>query len=427
MFVFKHKNKHGGIVMKNGQQKQPPIGQVIEDTEAYFAGMGYADSTLKRYRYIWRRFTEYARRKCIEELTVSLCRDFMRDEYGFEMYSIGLSPSKSLVRRPLLALLEFQEHRFVSRRCSMKDPLGNSFPTEFAGIAESFMEDLERSPLADITVKYIRYHLLSFFRHMIQKGIRDLDSIDINAINQYAIYLKGYSKSYIYSFLSAVRKLLKYALSIGAITTDITNCFPVITMPSRLDMPTVYSEEEISAILATVDRGSPIGKRNYAMLLLGIHYGLRSSDVCELKLSGLSFEDSKISLTQQKTGKETTFDILPDVGWALIDYLRDGRPKIKNDYVFISHRAPFSRFAENNHLWQIINKHLRMAGIERDKRYRGNGFHSLRHSLAGNMLTHNIPLTTIKEVLGHENLYTTTVYTKVDIPQLSLCALEVPQ
>ncbi len=410
----------------NDKQQPQPIGQVIADTEAYFSGDGYTEGVLHRYRYIWQRFAKYAEQKSMHFLSVTLCRDFMREEYGFEMYTIGLKTSRQMVRRPILALLEFQEHGFVSRRCRVGNRDDYAFPSEYSHLSEKFFEDLSSKGLAPSTVQGIRRHLLSFTRYLIRNQITDLNDVSVQVINEYAVYLTGYCKSSIYSIFSTIRKLLKYTIGIGVVKLDITGCFPIINKPSRLSIPVAYSEEEIERLLSTVDRGSALGKRTYAMLLLGIRYGLRSSDIRGLKLSSLSFTESKITLTQYKTDKQISFDMLPDIGWALIDYLKNGRPQVDSEYVFLTHKVPCAPFSEENHLWQIINKHMRMAGLGKAFTGTTSGFHSLRHSLAGNMLKQEIPLTVIKEVLGHENLYTTMVYTKIDVPQLKACALEVP-
>lgn len=403
-----------------------PIEEIIQATEQHFLKAGYADSTMHRYHYVWNRFQDYAHENHQQYLTVDICRSFMRDVYNFEMYTIKLSTSKLAVRRPILALLEFQENGFVATRCLVTNPADKRFPPEYAEIIEGFLDSLKSRNLAEITEKSTRRILLYFTRYLIERDIRGIENVNIQVINEYAVYLTGYSKAYLYAAFSKIKQLLQYAFTVGSVSNDITPYFPVVSMPSRLNIPTVYTEEEISQLLATVDRGSPIGKRNYAMLLLGVRYGLRSSDIRELKISDLFFEDSQISIIQQKTGKQITFDMLPDVGWALIDYLKNGRPEVKSNCVFLSHKAPFGRFSKNNHLWQVIDKHMRLAGIVKRDGKTTRGFHSLRHSLASNMLNGGIPLTVIKEVLGHENLHTTTMYTKVDVPQLSLCMLEVP-
>ncbi|WP_434084578.1 tyrosine-type recombinase/integrase [Lacrimispora xylanisolvens] len=105
-------------------------------------------------------------------------------------------------------------------------------------------------------------------------------------------------------------------------------------------VPEYYSADEISKILSSIDRGNPLGKRNYAMILLGVKYGLRISDIRTLKLSDISFEKNIISIIQQKTGKPLSLDLLPDVGWAIIDYLKYGRPNIEATEVFCSPRPP---------------------------------------------------------------------------------------
>ncbi len=402
------------------------VQQLVDGTVACFDKMNLTEHTLNVYQRILQNFVDYAKRKQSADLTASLCRSFLQEEYGFEMYSIGLPQRHTMKRRPILALLEFQNYGYVLRGKHPTKDLNAALPMECVESVNSFLETVKDQNAAESTLYNKTILLRSFTEYLIRNNVNCLNDVGIQTINDFAVYLTGYSKAHIYNYFTVIRQWMRHALKNGEISNDITPYFPVITLPSRLKIPTAYSEDEIKRLLATVDRGNPLGKRTYAMFLLGVRYGLRSSDVRELKMSNLLFDECKIVLTQRKTGKEISFDMLPDVGWALIDYLKNGRPLSKTDYVFVSHKVPYGPFAENNHLWQLFNKHLQLAGFCRESLIVSVGFHTLHHSLAGNMLQNDVPLTVIKEVLGHENLHTTTAYTKIDVPQLRQCALEVP-
>lgn len=115
--------------------------------------------------------------------------------------------------------------------------------------------------------------------------------------------------------------------------------------------------------------------------------------------------------------------LLADIGDAIIDYLKNGRPQTKSRNVFISHIAPNREFNEHNSMYRIMNKYLSKAGIDTHGKQRG--LHTLRHSLAGSLLEADISLPLISEILGHTDTNTTGEYLKIDLNNLRKCALEV--
>jgi site-specific recombinase XerD len=190
-------------------------------------------------------------------------------------------------------------------------------------------------------------------------------------------------------------------------------------------VPSTFSLDEIERLLNSIDRGNPTGKRDFAILLLAVRYGMRVSEITSLKLSNLNFETKEIQYIQNKTNNLMKLNLIESVGWAIIDYLRNGRPQSSSYHVFVRHVAPFDAFGENNNLSNVINKYLTLANIDISTD-RKHGIHTLRHSLASRLLEQGTPLHVVSEALGHLELNSTTIYTKINMQQLSLCSLEVP-
>ena len=138
----------------------------------------------------------------------------------------------------------------------------------------------------------------------------------------------------------------------------------------------------------------------------------------------IHWETNSIFLTQQKTKKKIELPLLEEIGNAVIDYLKYGRPASKLPYVFIHLNQPYDRLAEPT-LHSIVSFYLRRAGISNitEKKH---GPHALRHSLAGFLLEKKTPLPVISEVLGHANTESTKTYLRIDLDTLRQCALEVP-
>lgn len=167
---------------------------------------------------------------------------------------------------------------------------------------------------------------------------------------------------------------------------------------------------------------TPKGKRDYAILLLVVRLGLRVSDIRGLKLSSLNWNRKMISLIMQKTKQPLELPLLDDIGWAIIDYLKNGRPQTKSDRVFVRHRAPFDSFGENESFYRELHRYLVVAKLDIPLDVHC-GLHSLRSTLARNMLEAKASLPVISEVLGHKSIHTTSIYLKIDLNGLRKCAL----
>ena len=226
--------------------------------------------------------------------------------------------------------------------------------------------------------------------------------------------------------LCGLRSFLRYLHDNGLHAEDLTPSIPTLKARKQTRIPSVWTQENIAKLLAAIDRGNPAGKRDYAMLLLVTRLGLRSIDIKHLKLSDLKWRENRLELIQSKTAALLTLPLLPDVGWAIIDYLKNGRPKVDSPYVFLRHLAPLVPFADSDRLYQIVAKYMRLAKIpiSPDKK---KGMHSLRHTLASRLLAEHIPLPVISDLLGHVSSDATAVYLKIDIDRLRECALSIEE
>jgi integrase len=196
---------------------------------------------------------------------------------------------------------------------------------------------------------------------------------------------------------------------------------PVKRSSTSARIPTTLTIEQIESILSSVDRESPQGKRDYAVLMIAVKLGIRTCDIRNLRPSNFDWDQHMVSFTQLKTGEPLSLPLPVDVGWAVIDYLKNGRPVSETPEVFLRAVAPYESLQNFDN---ILIKHMRKAGIPLDS-LKHHGLHSLRHSLATHMLDEEIPITSIQGVLGHVNAESTEKYIGVNVRQLRSCALEV--
>jgi len=158
--------------------------------------------------------------------------------------------------------------------------------------------------------------------------------------------------------------------------------------------------------------------------MLITRYGLRSADVKTLKLSSLRWDENLVEIVQNKTRTPLRLPLLRDVGWAIIDYLKNGRPPCECPEVFLTSTVPIRPFGVNSAgLNAILAKRVREAGV-RIPGELPKGLHALRHTLASVMLAKGVELPVISSVLGHASSEATGVYLHTDIEHLRECALD---
>jgi integrase len=179
----------------------------------------------------------------------------------------------------------------------------------------------------------------------------------------------------------------------------------------------------VARIVEAIDRDNPCGKRDYAIILLITRLGLRGVDVRRLEFADFDWPGSRLLVRQAKTGHPVQLPLLKEVGWAVIDYIRHGRPDCDCPQVFVRHLAPFGPFSDQDHLHQILVKHARVAHVSVSEKRR-HGMHSLRHTLATRLMEGGTPVEQIADILGHQSVKSVGVYLKSSLGLLSRCALD---
>lgn len=270
---------------------------------------------------------------------------------------------------------------------------------------------------------YQRY-LFRFYQYCNKKAIGSIEMIDLPFILKYISELDCRKGTPVNTIISTLRSFIKYAFEHKFIEVDYSLKVPQCKYVSQPQLPSTYSKQEIESLIRSVDRSSASGKRNYAIVLIAARLGLRASDICKLKFDNLKWDNNTIEIKQIKTGKELVLPLLPDVGNAIIEYLKYARPASEEPYIFLTERPPYVSFSTSNVVTHVVQRAFRKAGIDiKDRKF---GPHSLRHSLACRMLEESTILAVISEVLGHENTESTRYYLRIDLQSMKQCMLDVP-
>ena len=200
---------------------------------------------------------------------------------------------------------------------------------------------------------------------------------------------------------------------------------PKIVWHRKTNIRTYYTKEEVTKLLNTIDIRTKQGKEDYLIISLICYLGLRISDVINLKLTNINFNNNTISIIQYKTDNKLILPLIDKVKYPLLDYLKNVRSIDTDlDYVFITTTKPYRHHTELKTHNYIVKDYLIKAGI--DINGRKHGFHSLRHSFSSLLLKENTSLYSISTILGHQDIKTTMSYLDIDTSKLKELALEVP-
>ena len=290
-------------------------------------------------------------------------------------------------------------------------------------ILKKFLDNLKTKKLSD---EYIYSHqraLFKFLKYLRKSNILHISKITNDNIFNYILTLNIYKQSYKYNIVSKIRVFLKFIYLNNFTSKDFTLVIPKIKINHNNKIPhTIWSTDEIRKILNSINTNTKVGKRDYAIFMLLTHLGLRFSDVKNLKFENIDWQMNILNITQSKTGKIVTLPLLDNVGNAIIDYIKNGRPNVNSKYIFLNKKD--ESFSPQFGFYHIFKKYLKLANIDiSNKKYIGT--YSLRHSLATTLLQNRTPLSTISGILGHTDMNNTAIYLKVDISSLKECCLKL--
>lgn len=289
-----------------------------------------------------------------------------------------------------------------------------------------YLSDLRNvQHLSESTIRNKEQYLYEFFCYL-EKHSLTLNNISIEVMEDFFGSM-DYSLASRHNCSSTLRIYFRYAHDNSITSKDNSNYVLYDNYNRHSKIPTTYDEDEIRKIIASVERSSVTGKRDYLILLLAAEYGWRSSDIVGFRFSQIDWDKNIIHFIQHKTGMPVEYPLLSSVGNAIIDYLKHGRPVTDSEEIIVSaESAKKGRPLSTPTVHSIVAKYMHKANIKNWKSKK-HGPHSLRHSLATNMLKKNVTIPMISTILGHQNTESIKVYLKVDVEKLKQCPLSMPR
>jgi site-specific recombinase XerD len=262
-----------------------------------------------------------------------------------------------------------------------------------------------------------------FLREVCPGGVSDLGKISQADVTRYIErHARDWSAGSGKAMCWALRSFLRYLHHKGLNPLALADCVPSIRRWKLANLPTYLSAAQVQTVLDGCDRATALGRRDYAILMILAKLGMRAGEVASLTLDDVDWRSGEM-LIRAKGRQQAKMPIPPDVGAAVVVYLRDGRPKSSCRRLFLRTPAPHVGFASGCAITMIAKAALDRAGIHG---YAHHGAHLFRHSLATELLRSGATLSQIGQLLRHKSHDTTRIYAKVDIEALRTLGLPWP-
>ena len=385
--------------------------------------LGFSITTMDSYLKIWSNFIKWKNEDSFiyNELEYS---KFLLDYYQFNVNEYN-NKSKSFFKQLMRSkrmLDDFDEYKVFMQKRILPKSLYSEYPSNWNIVLDSYLEYCKNIQYnSENTIKLKHSYLEGVLSYLYQNDVLKLKDINktviVNFVNENVEKGNVSKRKCFYIF----RDFLKYLFIEEILDIDLSIYIPKIKNTRRKKIPTYLKQEEVENLLNGITKNTKIEIRDYTIILIAARLGLRISDILNIKLKDFDWKNHKLNVIQPKTKNLNILPLSNEVGWEIINYIKNARPKCDNEYLFIKMKYPFEKI---NH-FTGFNKYFDKVDIE--CKTNKKGIHNLRHTLATNMLNYNIPLNIISSTLGDTLETTSSTYLKVNIKNLSKCNLEVDE
>jgi integrase len=388
---------------------------------------GRAEGTVRQQQVVLDRFAVFLAGRGLDSASDGVCIEFIANQTGHRLGSLR-EPVRDrdvkAVRRPVVLMADALAGRAVEVD-RVVVPLKDHCPAGFRSVRDDYVAWCRGRGNAEATVVAKDKAASRFLAYLDEVGVDDLSALGVRDVSGFLLRQRGLGGKTVAALRSCLADFLEFLARSGRTSRSLADRLPPHRHVRHESDPHLWTADEIRTVLAVIDRQSATGKRDYAMILTTARVGLRISDLRQLELGDLDWRAKRITIVQHKTGRPLSLPLLEDVGWAIIDYVRDGRPDTACPKVFVKHRHPFDAFGQASSVATRLSRHAARAGMVFPS---GQvcGMQSLRGALAVAMIGNGTPIPVVSAVLGHASSDTTQAYyLRFDVERLRCCALDV--
>lgn len=378
-----------------------PVGTQLDSFTTRLMGLGYARATVREQVWLLSGLSRWMVRRRLSAAEL--------DERTLEAFA-DHRQRRCRERSSQAALDHFLEHLRAEGVAPARLVVADRSP--MAGLAAEYQQHLraERG-LSPATLTNYLPVFRQFLTHTFGHGPVDLAGLTASHL---AVFVqeqaRAMSRGRAKLMVTALRSMCRFWLQHGDIQRDLAAAVPTVAHWRLATIPKYLAPDEIERLLHACPQRTPVGRRDYAILLFLARLGLRAGEVVGLELDDLHWRAGEFTI-RGKGRREDRLPLITDVGRAVAAYLRHDRPACGTRRLFLRSRAPRRGLAGPGSVTTIVNRALERADLHPPVR----GAHLLRHSLATRMLRQGGSLREIGQILRHQAVSTTEIYAKVDL------------
>jgi len=353
------------------------------------------------------------------ELTESLMEPFL-EVYLVNTRTAGMYYSPKIVTRGVLKLL----FRYLVESRAVKSPKLAPVKKPYDWLLNPYLQQLQdECGFSAATLQRARAQVGSFLDALGRTGERQ--RFKILRAEMVEGYLNRHLKDSpenLTSLGSSLRRFFHYCAARQYTRMDFSGLIPPVRRYRHASLPKGMEDSALERVLGAIDKDTPNGARDYAIMVLMMAYGLRGVSVAQLLLDDIDWQRARIRIRAQKGGKEVVLPLMDSVGDTLVRYLRHRVDKTPFREVFLTVKAPV-RPLNSMAISRLVRDYMHQAGVT----MAGGGSRTLRHSWAIRALANDSPIKSIADVLGHRYIDTTFIYAKADLKTLREVAMPWPK
>lgn len=402
--------------------QEGPLRDQIDGFCRWLGKQGYSNFAIRDHIAHISYFNTY-----IKQCNINSFKDITADHVEDFISGYLPQPKKNHISTSYQKAIAGSVHRFVEylHECGLIDefrkPVNNYQP-----LIDGYLKWLKNYKNSSPKTLIIHQQYLVQFLEWLNTNINinELYLLTPEKVQEYFInYAKNHGQSCRRSMQSTLRMFFRYCVNQGYIKKDLSLSIPTLRTYKLSRIPYGIEDKEARRLLASIDRNTDSGRRDYAIIQILYTYGVRGGQVSSLRFDNINWEASQIHFKALKHGKKSLVPLTDNVGESLLDYLQNSRPDFSYPEIFLTVQAPYRPLASSDAISTIVARRMHMANIKSPN----YGARAFRHLFASRMLKNGYSLKYIADMIGHRNISTTFIYTKIDFDTLKVAALNWPE
>ncbi|OJG70584.1 hypothetical protein RV10_GL005104 [Enterococcus pallens] len=411
-------NKRKGGFYMDTDQIVPTMNQLIKKMK----GDGYSDNTLDHFLWIGHTFETFCVKRNIQKVNSNEARNFFKESFDFDLDAPNCQLQFTL-RRPVLLLFEFYHTgNYLLRH---HNTAYTNIPTAFLDFYLEYKDFVDNLITCQKQAKKNKLWTMGKFLLFLDKNrVYSFRELSTTLVHQFINSLES-SPNTKDLHRGNLRQAIDWMFDKQICPFSGYSIFPVIHSSQRLSILSYYSKEDMRKAFDVIDINSVQGKLEMAVITTLYYTGIRASDLLEMTFAQLDWENDVFFIRQKKSGEPLTLPLLPEMKFALLDYIKNSRKAVNEDldHIFLISCAPYHKFSIGG-ISSIVKRVFLRAEIDITGKHAGA--HAMRHSLATNLMQESVPISAISNVLGHKQIRSTEKYLTIDETKLREFSLEVP-